>query len=406
MIKKILPVSIFVLLVIVIVLLGLQNLLNKNKTQNNSNLEPTAIEGRQGSGVSGGSTQNSNGASNTYTTTASPNVTGTTAAVSEETFKKKLPLTTSDFTIGYSNKLGTYVVSLKTNLGQQAYNDWLSENPSLAVFLPTESTLIAHQSIAELEQVVDTAQKNEMTPAQYAEEDTKKFVLILNNILSLPDMIQKIGNTITPAPTTTPTNAPQTKNSNSESSTTASSGSSTYTYYSQCGSPYGDYQLPVPDGNGKYCTECSAGCGPTSLAMILASYVNSSATPPTVIDDLHANGIYVGCGGTYMDDLKSYMSKQKGVKVSDYIVPSGSGVQANQVADDFRGYIQSGWTIFVLANFKENGGGHYFWVTDVSTDGNILAYDPYYGRGKALPFNENQYTPAPYYRYAFAVKKI
>ena len=73
--------------------------------------------------------------------------------------------------------------------------------------------------------------------------------------------------------------------------------------------------------------------------------------------------------------------------------------------NDITGYIKSGWTIFVLANFKVNGGGHYFWVTGVTDMGGILAYDPYYGKQQVPPINENRYAPVPYYRYAFAVKK-
>jgi hypothetical protein len=78
-------------------------------------------------------------------------------------------------------------------------------------------------------------------------------------------------------------------------------------------------------------------------------------------------------------------------------------VQADEVVSDFKNYIKGGWTLFVLAD--HNYGGHFFWVTDVSTDGKVLAYDPAYGSGRPTPFNENQYDPRPYYKYAFGVKK-
>ena len=91
--------------------------------------------------------------------------------------------------------------------------------------------------------------------------------------------------------------------------------------------------------------------------------------------------------------------------MSSYIIPNEGRLQAKDVADDFRGYINNGWTIFVLANFRTDGGGHYFWVTEVTDNDEILAYDPYYGRSQPAPFNENKYNPAPYYRYAFAIKK-
>lgn len=140
--------------------------------------------------------------------------------------------------------------------------------------------------------------------------------------------------------------------------------------------------------------------------MILASYIDKSLTPPKVINMLDKSGVRMGCYGSYISELYSYLEGRGDLKVSDFIIPNEQSLQAKDVADDFRGYVKNGWTIFVLANFKTNGGGHYFWVTDVSENGEILAYDPYYGKQQPAPFNENKYNPAPYYRYAFAVKKV
>jgi hypothetical protein len=123
-----------------------------------------------------------------------------------------------------------------------------------------------------------------------------------------------------------------------------------------------------------------------------------------MVDEMKAKGMSIGCGGSGIYDLKTLIAS-KGLAVSDFIIPSEKGLEAKEVVSDFRKYLNSGWTLFILANFKPDGGGHYFWVTDVTSDGKILSYDPYYGRLTSPPFNENQYSPAPYYRYAFAVKK-
>ena len=140
--------------------------------------------------------------------------------------------------------------------------------------------------------------------------------------------------------------------------------------------------------------------------MILSSYVDPTLTPPKVISMMNAKGVQMGCYGSYIDQIYNYLKDRGDLKVSDYIIPSEQGLGAQQVAKDFRGYTDAGWGIFVLANFKPDGGGHYFFVTSVTSDNQILAYDPYYGKERPAPIAENQYNPAPYYRYAFAVKKI
>jgi len=139
--------------------------------------------------------------------------------------------------------------------------------------------------------------------------------------------------------------------------------------------------------------------------MILSSYIDTSLTPPKTIEIMKAKGARIGCFGSYISEIYSYLKGRGDLKISDFIIPSEKGLTADEVAKDLQGYTKSGWTIFVLANFKTDGGGHYFWVTDVKKNGDILAYDPYYGKQQAAPINENRYSPAPYYRYAFAIKK-
>ena len=176
-----------------------------------------------------------------------------------------------------------------------------------------------------------------------------------------------------------------------------------YIYYAQCGEPYGSYLLPIQNGaEGEQCTECSAGCGPTTAAMIISSYVDSTQTPPKVIESMSNAGVSISCDGTGMYQLHEYMKNVPGIKVSDII--SLGNAQAKDVVGDFRNYTNGGWTLFTVADFKS--GAHYFWVTDVTVDGKILAFDSFYGSGKPTPFDENQYDPYPYYIYAFAVKKI
>lgn len=388
MIKKILPISIFVLVLVLIILLGLQNLLNKNKTQSNSLLTPTLYEGKQGSHSSSSQGGNTQSANNT-------NTTGRTT-LTENAFKAKLPISKTDFTVDHSDKLGKYVVTLNTDNGQNAYNNWLDQNTSYGEFLPAEQVILAHQSVEELDNALDYAEKNKLSSEQEFKKTTDSLLNIVNALFSPFSSLQQPVS----LPTAAPTAKPQTNNPTDNPENPSGSGS--YTYYAQCGGAYDSYLLPIQNGtNGKKCTECSAGCGPTTAAMILSSYVDSTLTPPKVIESMSKAGVAISCNGSGMYDLYNYMSKASGIKVSTLI--SLGHVEAKEVADDFRNYIKGGWTLFVLADCKY--GGHYFWVTDVSSDGKILAYDPAYGSGRPRPLDENQYDPHPYYVYAFPVKK-
>ncbi len=167
-----------------------------------------------------------------------------------------------------------------------------------------------------------------------------------------------------------------------------------FVYFSQCDSRYGNYSLPGG------CTICQAGCGPTTVAMIISSYKNRVFSP---LDSVNQYGRKVGCiGSSYLDAISILI--QNGVKVGSIFLATDyyAGKKATEIADEFRKYILAGKTIFTLANFRSDGGGHFFWVIDVDTQGNIWAFDPYYGRYQ-IPYNENSRYPYPLYRVAFPV---
>lgn len=396
MIKKILPISIFVLLVVIIILLGLQNLSRKNNSQNNSSLTPTLFQGRDGNRYNP-QTDKSN--SNSTSPSDKP--------LSSEEFQKKLPIAAPDFTIDYSPRMQKYVVTLNADageIGQESYVQWLEQNAVFAPLLQEEQVIIAQQTVAELHQALDYANTNRLSPEQEYKKNTDTILSIVNTLfapitaptgsLSLPTIAPTLKPTPPRSPTKNPTQTPEDPLTNS--------GSKEYTYYAQCGSSYSDYLLPVQNGTGgKKCTICYAGCGPTTASMILSSYVDKSQTPPKVVDAMGKAGVEISCNGSGMYELYDYMGKVNGIKVSS-LMDLGH-VEAKEVVGEFRNYIKGGWTLFVLADCKY--GGHYFWVTDVTADGKILSYDPAYGAGKPTPFNENQYDPHPYYIYAFAVKK-
>jgi len=313
--------------------------------------------------------------------------------------QKKLPIIAPDFTLDYSNRMNKYVVTVPNDEATNSYNDWIDQNPSYSNELQTQNVIVAKQSMKELHEALDVANKTKLSPEQQAKKDAAALNTIVETLMNIPQLLlnaNPIVNTTSPVqtPNQSPTPKQQTKKTSQPSQPSIG-----YTYYSQCSGPYDSN--PLPNG----CTVCEAGCGPTSVAMILSSYIDKSLTPPKTIDLMNKAGVRIGCYGSYISEIYSYLSTRGDLKVSDYIIPREQGLTAKEVAKDLQGYTKSGWTVFVLANFKTDGGGHYFWVTDVNDSGDILAYDPYYGKQQTPPINENRYTPAPYYRYAFAVKK-
>ncbi|MFZ2206522.1 MAG: C39 family peptidase [Microgenomates group bacterium] len=361
-------------------------MLNKKNSQGAAVITPTLFQGKQGSGFVPKTGK-------TYSTSTS------VKQLTAEELQKKLPIIAPDFTLDHSDVMDKYVVTVPNDEATNSYNDWIDQNPSYYSELQEQNVIIAKQSMQELHDAIDIGKKNKLSPEQEANKDVKNLTNILNTILSLPQLMLNSTSsidgatspTLIPTIDATPTPKQQTK--------IAPKPSTNYTYYSQCSGPYDSN--PLPNG----CTVCEAGCGPTSVAMILSSYIDKSLTPPKTIDLMNKAGVRIGCYGSYISEIYSYLSTRGDLKVSDYIIPREQGLTAKDVAKDLRGYTKSGWTVFVLANFKTDGGGHYFWVTDVNDSGDILAYDPYYGKQQTPPINENRYTPAPYYRYAFAVKK-
>lgn len=170
-------------------------------------------------------------------------------------------------------------------------------------------------------------------------------------------------------------------------------------YYPQCGGSFDSY--PLPSG----CTLCQAGCGPTTVAMILASYVDKSINPKTMVDFYKQKGYVLGCVGSRSSEAKMVLMSY-GLKTTDYFINSSSNPKTiDEVASEMKNYLKSGWTIFALANYCDEGCGHFFWIVDITDNNDTWAYDPYYGRLQLPPYNEKSRYPFPKYKIAFGVKK-
>jgi hypothetical protein len=178
-------------------------------------------------------------------------------------------------------------------------------------------------------------------------------------------------------------------------------------YYSQRDPLYAEYPPPPPNDR---CTIKLAGCGPTSVSMILSSFVTPDGNDPISVIQKYYNNKVGGvdangdCTGTMIDDARKTL-RSNGLQVSGYIFNYSGGNDVSQpqekVISDIRNYLAGGWTIF--ANARIFGYGHYFWIVKVDDNNIIYAMDPWYGYGKPNPINMTVLNPK--YRLAFGVKK-
>jgi len=172
-------------------------------------------------------------------------------------------------------------------------------------------------------------------------------------------------------------------------------------YYSQCKGPYDNY--PLPQGG----TLCKAGCGPTTVAMIVASYIDKNINPPKIVEEYKKSGYYLGSSGSYYSDAENIIKKY-GLKTT-YIFSDNKPKTIDQIINNFgqiiKNYQNAGWTFFALANFCNNGCGHYFWIIKIDEELNIWAYDPAYDIKLPKPINHKVRYPFPKFRAIFGVKK-
>jgi len=344
------------------------------------------------------------------------------------TLSSKVPYETSDFSVRYDTEKARFVVEKHSDQAQERILDWARENNVISELTNPNSfevndtitsayTNASSDELAEVEKqivppIFSTNSASPITPTVSASTSSSESLssTIASNFSAYEQTLNLIVNLynstsvqITPFPFITPsvTPTPSVLPSGSVSPLPTSAyiaqpPTGQYVYYAQCSGAYDNY--PLPNG----CTICKMGCGLTTVAMVLSTFVDQSFTPAKVSDMYGEKKLPAGCNGSgYLSAMKAL--RDNGITITDPLIYSKA--TADKVVNDFRRYLGGGWTMFVLADFKTNGGGHFFWVTHVDEGGNIWAYDAYYGRKQTAPINENYYYPAPYYKVAFGVKK-
>jgi len=300
-------------------------------------------------------------------------ITSTTVPLEQKpinNLKSSSPIETDDFKLEYLPETDKFQVELKTDQGYDQFISWAYENQT--------PELIENSDLVEFS---EPGQGLSITP-------TPSF----NPLIEFLNIFLNFGQGVV---LENPSSTNELPNQLPNPSFSLNPPSSSLAYYAQCN---GYSNISLPSG----CNFCQAGCGPATVAMIASLYLGTAYDPQTIVNLYQSKGYLLGCGGSRYQDAKALL-EFLGLKTTDYLIYSYG--KADEVAPDFKKYTDSGWTLFVLASFKQSGGGHYFWVTEVDEEGNIWAYDPYYGRYSDPPLNENMRYPFPLYRVAIGVKK-
>ena len=253
-----------------------------------------------------------------------------------------------------------------------------------------------------------------LTKISYAQSTPTLNDPVAKAIMRLFNFFDGISNPFNPN-STSPAN-PSSANQNSSSGnpqytpqlSTAVPSADGFTYFPQCFAAYSGYALP----NG--CTVCSAGCGPSSVAIIAKSLAGANTDPYDMALQYAKLGQHIGCDGSVLRGATAALLQYPELDVREWKTIGEPGSRVDEPSDEgisvaqtFKNYTDQGWTILVGAFFQGNYGliGHFFVVTKVDKNLNIWAFDPYYGINQSLPFNENSKYPSPYYRYYLLVRK-
>nr|MBP6993931.1 C39 family peptidase [Candidatus Woesebacteria bacterium] len=142
---------------------------------------------------------------------------------------------------------------------------------------------------------------------------------------------------------------------------------------------------------------CAAGCVPTSMSQVIASYADSSYTPVDAARALR-NGSHLSCDGSDMiyqnQLLNTYSSSIEKGPITD-----SNGALAVD-ASRLKPFFDEGWTALARIGYtRERYGstvrGHYIWITRIDSNNDVWAYDPYFvntevmGQNAQAPINMN-----------------
>lgn len=330
--------------------------------------------------------------------------------------RNNLPIENDQFMLDFDYKNDEFVINLKNNFSQDDFFIWLEKNyPGIKKEkFKFNNNLQKTINNSNDDQKNDTKKSINTTKEDKNQQTDIDFLIeFLKIIFNLPYQLtptqsftaDSLINQLSPTPTKfddfEKTKPPALINN--------------YIYYSQsCKGINSQYcKLPLP---GRVdCSEkrlpilATAGCGPTTVTMIIANLTNNkSITPEDIVKEYNPSEL--DCRGSSYLKAKSILKKY-GLRTGNEIIayPQGKGTIMNDnLAKQLKNYQNQGATFFTLARYRQRDGryiGHYFWIVYVDEKNNIWSLDPYYGRF-TVPYNQNTLYPVPDYEVIFPVYKI
>lgn len=317
----------------------------------------------------------------------------------------KLPLENEYFQLDYDYKQDTFVVFLKNNTPQTFFFDWLEKNyPGIK----KERFKFADKSSENISPSL-FFNSNQIRSDNEINQHYNPLFILLNLLFNLSETtpspsIVLLTPTSLPLPSLSPSSPPTPSFPNTVNG---------YIYFSQScygiNSQYCRYPLPGNEGcrKDKPPILATAGCGPVTVAMIIANLTPyKNITPPEIAKKYRPDEL--NCEGSHYQKALKILTEYN-LKVGNSIfafVPNG--VRLEKVVEHLKKYQKAGATFFTLAQFyspkEKRYLGHFFWIVKIDEKNNIWTLDPYYGRNE-VPYNQNTRYPEPLYKLAFPVYK-
>lgn len=172
-------------------------------------------------------------------------------------------------------------------------------------------------------------------------------------------------------------------------------------YFNQCDPAY---QLPgVADCNkdGEMVSFlCAAGCVPTSVAQVIASYADPAYTPLNAAETLMHRFTpppdsqpQLTCNGSHMVYQIPLLDQYPNAIEHGNIEMSPGGFTSDAIR--LKPYFDAGWTALARNEYTraEQGNtprGHYIWITRIDSNNDVWAYDPYFIKTEIVGSNNLQ----------------
>lgn len=147
-----------------------------------------------------------------------------------------------------------------------------------------------------------------------------------------------------------------------------------YVYFNQCDPKYQNPSWISCGSNGSP-LNCYSGCGPTTIAQVIATYANASYTPLHSVSKFVSWGA-INCSGSGYSALSRIVNEDGRGKIT--LKPNiGAGGNLYRDAQVMKEYTDAGNTLLATASYTPCCG-HWLWIVKIDENYNVWANDVYW----------------------------